>query len=215
MQPAADMTLEEARAEVTRLRTLVCWHRGQTYQQMCWQNDRRLWEEALGEPDPQRRNLPPWDERMTQCVAYWKSREDAPPRQAYVTLTFGDGHRATLPANAPLYLQGSDRTVAAVDVRPDSLLATGERVAHVRHETGLLRLLAEEDVASGRDVAWRLLPTPPPGAYRDWFHRFYTLEAVCLSRHGLEPLGLFRDGDGRLWAVPLTQVGAGKEFTPR
>jgi hypothetical protein len=214
MKDVQGMTLEEARAEAQRLRDLVAWHRDQTYQNMCWDNDRTLWREALCESDPHGRRNPPWDECITRCVAYWKSRQEYVP-EVYVTLVFAEGRRATMPANAPLRLRDG-RRVIAVDARPGDALATGENVLEVVCAGGVVHFFAgvDRDDEGGRQLAWELLQTVPHGTLYDHFGGVYAFRGVCLSRLGLEPLALLRDKSFRLWAVPREYVGEGKAFHP-
>lgn len=65
----------EAREEARRLRRAIETHRDHTGHNLCWLNDLRLWK-TLGDGKPvyPRETVPPEDEFLTGCRAYYASR---------------------------------------------------------------------------------------------------------------------------------------------
>ncbi|MBI4276406.1 hypothetical protein HY629_01050 [Candidatus Uhrbacteria bacterium] len=79
MQQSANAS--EAREEARRLREAIVTHRDQTGHNMCWLNDRKLWG-ALGDgssPTLAEMAIPPKEEFLTGCRAYYASRFSGTP----------------------------------------------------------------------------------------------------------------------------------------
>lgn len=64
----------ELRARVAELEKAIKKHRSKTGHDLCWENDEELWS-VLRDRARVRHEVPPWDEFMTRCAAYRKSRE--------------------------------------------------------------------------------------------------------------------------------------------
>ncbi|MDB5038481.1 MAG: hypothetical protein JWQ35_2009 [Bacteriovoracaceae bacterium] len=70
--------VDELKKRVRRLESAIEKHRLQTGHQMCWENDEELWS-ALNDGVQIDHTPPPWDEFMTRCAAYRKSKDDRSP----------------------------------------------------------------------------------------------------------------------------------------
>jgi hypothetical protein len=64
----------ELTRRVAELERAIKRHRSRTGHDLCWENDEELWR-VLGDGARVRHHVPPWDEFMTKCAQYRKSRE--------------------------------------------------------------------------------------------------------------------------------------------
>ena len=60
--------------EIKKLEDAIKDHRAQTGHNMCWENDQKLWS-VLNDNVKLNHTPPDWDEFITKCVEYRKSRE--------------------------------------------------------------------------------------------------------------------------------------------
>lgn len=67
--------LSETREELRRVKSSIEIHREQTGHNLCWLNDKKLWDETLGPSDiDHRSSLPPRSEFLEGCRSYYESR---------------------------------------------------------------------------------------------------------------------------------------------
>lgn len=67
--------LSETREELRRVKAAIETHRDQTGHNLCWLNDKKLWEETLGPQNSDHlKTLPPRSEFLEGCRQYYESR---------------------------------------------------------------------------------------------------------------------------------------------
>lgn len=69
-----DKEVNQLKKRVKELENAIKKHRKQTGHNMCWENDEELWS-VLKDGKKFNHKPPPWDEFITRCAAYRKSRE--------------------------------------------------------------------------------------------------------------------------------------------
>ena len=74
MMNIEQMSMQELKDEVSKLRQAIITHRDERGHDRCWLDDCRLYQ-VLGDINPNEMTLPPKEEFLQQCEKYWCHRQ--------------------------------------------------------------------------------------------------------------------------------------------